>query len=86
MFIIELQANDMHAALGRLLDQTRVHDLRIGAVSARMIADGCRITASLEIGDRGPVDKVARRLETMVCIVSVDVRSSANWLKPDVAS
>lgn len=47
MFIIELQANDMHAALGRLLDQTRVHDLRIGAVSARMIADGCRITASL---------------------------------------
>ncbi|WP_407185280.1 hypothetical protein [Bradyrhizobium centrosematis] len=86
MFIIELQANDMHAALGRLLDQTRVHNLRISAVSARMMADGCRIMASLDIGDRGPVDKVARRLETMVFVLSVDVRSSANWLKPDIAN
>lgn len=72
MFTIELQACDMHAALARLLDETRVHDLRI----ARMIADGCRITAALETSDRGPVEKVARRLETRVCILSVDVRSN----------
>ncbi|WP_156947396.1 hypothetical protein [Bradyrhizobium sp. WSM3983] len=75
MFFLELQTSDIHAALGRLLDQTRVAGLRLAAVNARAIGDECRISASIDISDRDTVDKLARRVGSMVCIGTVDVRS-----------
>ena len=74
MFLLELHSRDMHAALGRLLDQARVAGLRLTAVSARALADECRISASIDIDDRDAVDRLARRVDTMACICAVEVR------------
>jgi hypothetical protein len=75
VFLIELHASDIHAALGRLLDQARVAGLRLAAVSAEAQADDYRISASIDANDRDVVDKLARRVGTMVCIGAVEVRS-----------
>ena len=75
MFFLELQTSDMHAALGRLLDQTRVAGLRLAAVSACAVANECRISASIDIDDRDAVDRLARRVGTMACIAAVELRS-----------
>jgi len=75
VFFLELHTSDMHAALGRLLDQVRVAGLRLTAVSARTVADQCRISASIEIDDREAVDRLARRVGTLFCIGTVEVRS-----------
>ncbi|MGL3210663.1 hypothetical protein [Bradyrhizobium sp. BR 1433] len=75
MFILELQTSDMHAALGRLLDQTRVAGIGLAAISVRALADEFRISASIDISDRDSVDRLARRVGTIVCVGTVDVRS-----------
>jgi acetolactate synthase regulatory subunit len=77
MFLLELHASDMHAALGRLLDQARVAGLRLAAVSAEAQADDCRISASIDIDDRDVVDRLARRVGTMVCIGAIQVRGES---------
>ncbi len=74
MFLLELHASDMHAALGRLLDQARVAGLRLSAVSAEARADTYRISAAIDINDRDAVDRLVRRVGTMVCIGAVEVR------------
>jgi hypothetical protein len=74
MFFLELHASDMHAALGRLLDQARVAGLRLASVSAEARAYDYRISASIDINDRDVVDRLARRVGTMVCIGAVEVR------------
>ena len=73
MFFLELHASDMHAALGRLLDQARVAGLRLAAVSALADADEYRISASIDISDRDAVDRLARRVGSMVCVGAVEV-------------
>jgi hypothetical protein len=75
VFFLELNTSDMHAALGRLLDQARVAGLRLAAVSARAEADDYRISASIDIDDRDAVERLARRVGTMFCIGAVEVRS-----------
>ena len=74
MFFLELHASDMHAALGRLLDQARVAGLRLAAVNARANADDYRISASIDISDRDAVDRLARRVGTMACVGAIEVR------------
>jgi hypothetical protein len=74
VFFLELHTSDMHAALGRLLDQARVAGLRLAAVSARADADEYLISTSIDIGDRDAVDRLARRVGTMVCVGAVEVR------------
>jgi hypothetical protein len=74
VFLLELHASDMHAALGRLLDQVRVAGIRLAAVSAEAGADDYRIFASFDINDRDVVERLARRIATMVCIGAVEVR------------
>ena len=74
MFVLELHANDVHAALGRLLDQTRVADLRLTAVSARAEAGRYRIQASIDVGDREIVDRLARRIGAVIGVAAIEVR------------
>jgi hypothetical protein len=74
VFLLELHASDMHAALGRLLDQARVAGLRLAAVNAEAQGHDYRICASIDINDRDIVDRLARRVGTMVCIGAVEVR------------
>jgi hypothetical protein len=74
VFFLELHTRDMHAALGRLLDQARVSGLRLAAVSAQADADEYRISASIDISDRDAVDRLARRVGTLVCVGAVEVR------------
>lgn len=56
MFVLELRASDVHAVLGRLLDQTRVAGLKLMAVNAKAEAGEYRIRASIEkeTGADGP--------------------------------
>lgn len=79
MFFLELHASDMHAALGRLLDQARVAGLRLASVSAEAQADDYRISASIDINDRDVVDRLARRVGAMVCIGAVEVTGECEY-------
>jgi acetolactate synthase regulatory subunit len=73
VFVLELQANDTHAALGRLLDQARVAGLKLASVSAE--ADQCesRIRAFLDVSDRDVVDRLALRVSSLVCVGAIEV-------------
>lgn len=82
VFLLELQTSDMHAALGRLLDQTRVAGLRLAAVSAQVDANECRISASIDIDDRDLVDRLARRVGALFCIDAIEVRGESQCATP----
>ena len=82
MFFLELNTSDMHAALGRLLDQARVAGLRLAAVSARADADQYRISASIDIKDRDAVERLARRVGGLFCIDTVEVRGESQCPMP----
>jgi acetolactate synthase regulatory subunit len=73
VFILELQASDVHAALGRLLDQTRVAGLRLAAVNARAEAGEYRIRASIDVADHEVVDRLARRVGSMIGVAAIEV-------------
>ena len=74
MFVLELHANDVHAALGRLLDQARVAGLKLAAVSAEADEGNYRIRASLDVSDRDIVDRIAHRIRSVVGVVAIEVR------------
>ena len=74
MFVLELCANDVHAALGRLLDQARVAGLKLAAVSAQADEDQYRIRASLDVSDREIVDRIAHRIRSVVGVATIEVR------------
>jgi hypothetical protein len=86
VFLLELSTSDMHAALGRLLDQARVAGLRLASVSARVDADQCRISASIDINDRDAVDRLARRLSAMFCVDAVEVRGECHPIPASCAT
>ena len=62
MFVLELQADDLHNALVRLLDQARVAGLKISAIAASEAPDGFEISATFDESDREAVEKLGRRL------------------------
>ena len=74
MFILELHASDVHAVLGRLLDQTRVAGLRLAAVSAEAEAGKYRIQASIDVGDRDIIERLARRVGAIIGVGAIEVR------------
>jgi hypothetical protein len=74
VFYLELQASDVHAALGRLLDQTRVAGLRLAALNAREDGGEYRIRAAIDAGDRDIVDRLARRIGSIVGVAGIEVR------------
>jgi len=74
VFVLELHANDVHAALGRLLDQARVAGLKLTAVSAQADEGEYRIRASLDVSDRDVIDRLARRIASLVCVGAIEVR------------
>ena len=73
MFVLELRASDVHAVLGRLLDQTRVAGLKLMAVNARAEAGEYRIRASIDASDREVADRLARRVATIVGVNAIEV-------------
>jgi hypothetical protein len=74
VFVLELHASDVHAVLGRLLDQIRVAGLKLAAVSAWAEAGAYRIRASVDADDRETVDRLARRIGMMICVAGIEVR------------
>ena len=82
MFVLELHANDIHAALGRLLDQARVADLRLTAISARAEAGRYKIQASIDVGDREIVDRLARRIGAIIGVAAIEVRPECQRAVP----
>jgi acetolactate synthase regulatory subunit len=82
VFVLELHANNLHDALGRLLDQTRVAGLRLAAVNARAEAGEYRIRASIDVGDREIVDRLARRVGKMIGVAAIEVRGECQCAIP----
>jgi acetolactate synthase regulatory subunit len=82
VFILELHASDVHDALGRLLDQTRVAGLRLAAVNARAEAGQYRIRASIDVGDHEVVDRLARRVGTMIGVAAIEVSRDCQHAVP----
>ena len=74
MFVLELHANDVHAALGRLLDQTRVAGLKLAAVSAKADKGQYTIRASLDATHREIVDRIAHRIGSVVGVAAIEVQ------------
>jgi hypothetical protein len=74
VFVLELQASDVHAALGRLLDQARVAGLKLTAISAHANDGEYRISASLDVADREIVDRIAQRIGSLVGVGVIEVR------------
>ena len=74
MFVLELLASDLYAVLGRFLDQARVAGLKLAAVSARESAGQYAICATIDVRDGESVDKLARKVRTMVGVAAVVIR------------
>jgi hypothetical protein len=87
MYLLQLQATDVHAALGRLLDQARVAGLKLAAVSAQAAAGAdtgeYTIRASLDVSDREIVDRLACRIASIVGVGAIEVRSECAALATD---
>ena len=86
MFILELQASDLHAALGRLLDQTRVAGLRLVDINARAEAGEYRIRASIDVGEREAVDRLARRVGSMIGVAAIEVSRESGHAMPELCT
>jgi acetolactate synthase regulatory subunit len=88
MYLLQLQATDVHAALGRLLDLARVAGLKLAAVSAQAAADPdtgdeYTIRASLDVSDREIVDRLAHRIGSIVGVGAIEVSGECAALAPD---
>lgn len=66
MFVLELRADDVHAALGRLLDQVRLAGIPLAAVEAVAGNEGYTVRATLRTEDHDGVDRLVRRTSTIV--------------------
>ena len=75
MFGLKLQARDVHAVLGRLLDQTRAASLKLIAVKVGAEAGKYRIRASIDVGDHEIADRLARRIATTARVDAIEVKS-----------
>jgi hypothetical protein len=80
MFVLELQASDLYAALGRFLDSARVAGLKLAAVSARESAGQYAICATIATRDARSIEQLARKLRTMVGVAAVAVRQDESRL------
>jgi hypothetical protein len=74
MYVLELLAGDLYAVLGRCLDHVRVAGLKLAAVSARESAGRYAIRATIETRDLESVERLARKLRTLVGVTGVMIR------------
>ena len=77
MFVLELNARDLHTGLGRLLDQARVAGLTLTAVDARAEAGDYRIRAVIDASDRELIERLARGVGRIVGVAAVAVSHEA---------
>jgi NADP-dependent 3-hydroxy acid dehydrogenase YdfG len=82
MFVLELLAGDLYAALGRFLDTARVAGLKLAAVSARESAGRYAIRATIDVRDAESVERLARKLRTMVGVTDVVIRQAPSTQDP----
>ena len=60
MVALELRAGDLHAVLGRLLDQVRMADIAVAELSVRAEAGGFALRLLLDEGDPEALARLAR--------------------------
>lgn len=79
VFTFEIEAADIYAALGRVLDRSRVTGLRLVAVTTAQTDDGgCFIMVTVDTTDRDIVDRLARQFGEMFGVTSVTVERAAS--------
>jgi hypothetical protein len=76
MFVLELVASDLYAVLGRFLDSARVADLKLSTVRARESAGHYTIRATIDVRDAESVERLARKLRTIVGVTEVVTRQN----------
>jgi acetolactate synthase regulatory subunit len=90
MYLLELQATDVHAALGRLLDLARVAGLKLAAISAEVgggaEAGEYTIRASLDVADRDVVDRLACRIRSVIGVAAIEVRGECSASAPQAVA
>ena len=70
-----MQADDLHNALGRLLDQLRVASLKIVSLDAAEGASGgYTVRATIDEVDRETVEKLGRRIAKIWGVSGLEVR------------
>ena len=74
MYVLELLAGELYAVLGRCLDHARVAGLKLAAVSARESAGRYAIHVTIKTRDLESVERLARKLRTLVGVTSVMIR------------
>lgn len=70
MFVLELRADDVHAAMGRLLDQVRLAGIPLAAVEAIAGGGGYTVRAVLKTEDAEGIDRLARRAGNIVGVTN----------------
>lgn len=73
VFVFEIEANDVYAVLGRVLNRTRVVGLRLAAVSAAETDGGYTISATVDTADSELVERLARQFGGMIGVTAVSV-------------
>ena len=74
MFVLELDASDVHTVLGRLLDRIRVAGLTLAALDAKAAAGKYRIRALIDASDREAVERLACHVGRIVGAAAIEVR------------
>jgi hypothetical protein len=75
VFVLEIEASDIYAVLGRVLDRARVTGLRLAAVAAKETdVGGYTISATVDTADCDIVDRLARQFAGMAGVTSVGVK------------
>lgn len=73
MFALELRAADVHAVMGRLLDQIRLADIPLISIEARAEDGEYAVLARLGTDDREAAERLGRRARTIVGVVELEV-------------
>lgn len=73
MVTLRLIAEDLHTVLGRMLDQLRLADIAVSEVNATR--QGCKylVSASLQVADDWTVEKISRRVGSMVGVTNAEI-------------
>jgi hypothetical protein len=86
VFTFEIEASDIYAVVGRVMDRTRVAGLKLTAIAASETgAGGYAVSATVDTADCDIVGRLARQFGEMPGVTSVSVEREAMHRPSEVA-
>lgn len=71
MAVLEMRADDLHAVLGRLLDQVRMAGIPVVELSVRADKGGYTLCLALDTGNCDALGKLVRRADGIVGVTGL---------------